>query len=225
MYEICVMQILLVAATIPEIEPFLNKRPDVDHLITGVGSPETIYHLTKRLLQIDYDLVIQAGIAGSFNQSYQLGEVVLVEQDNFADVGIFEKGHFSTIFEAGFGNEDLFPFTKGWLNGDKIFLDQFHYSRVKAVTVNTITDNELQVKQLVSKFDPQIETMEGAALHYVCLQEKVSFMQIRSISNYVGERNKEKWKLSDAINNLNEELIKIADKLTGIQLINKQINR
>jgi len=87
----------LVAATIQEIEPFLNKRPEFDHLITGVGCPETIYHLTKRLLQMDYDLVIQAGIAGSFNESIQLGEVVLVNQDNFADVGIFEKDHFNLL--------------------------------------------------------------------------------------------------------------------------------
>ena len=212
------MQILLVAATIQEIEPFLNKRPEVDHLITGVGCPETIYHLTKRLLQIDYDLVIQAGIAGSFTQSILLGDVVQVNQDNFADIGIFEKGHFTTIFEAGFGNENLFPFSKGWLKADNTYFDQFHFAKVNAVTVNTITDNEIQIKQLVSAFDPQIETMEGAALHYVCLQEKVPFMQIRSISNYVGERNKEKWKLSDAINNLNEELNRIVDKLTGIPI-------
>ncbi len=220
MYEICAMQILLVAATIQEIEPFLNKRPEFDHLITGVGCPETIYLLTKRLSQIDYDLVIQAGVAGSFNQSILLGEVVLVELDNFADIGVFEKNHFNTIFEAGFSNEDQFPFNKGWLKGDKTYLDQFDFPKVKAVTVNTITDNELAIKQLISTFDPQIETMEGAALHYVCLQEKVSFMQLRSISNFVGERNKEKWKLKEAIQNLNEELIRIVEKLTGIPIHN-----
>ncbi len=219
------MQILLVAATIQEIEPFLNIRPEVDHLITGVGCSETIYHLTKRLLQIDYDLVIQAGIAGSFNQSIHLGDVVVVDQDNFADVGIFEKNHFKTIFKAGFGNEDLFPYHKGWLNGDKTISDQFHIPKVKAVTVNTITDNETAIKRMISTFDPQIETMEGAALHYVCLQEKVPFIQLRSISNFVGERNKEKWKLKEAIQNLNEALIRIVEKLTGIPYTNKQLNQ
>jgi futalosine hydrolase len=70
------------------------------------------------------------------------------------------------------------------------------------------------LNQLFTKFDPQIETMEGAALHYICLQENVPFLQLRSISNYVGERNKEKWKLKEAIDNLNEALVKIVDKLT-----------
>ena len=58
-------------------------------------------------------------------------------------------------------------------------------------------------------FDPVTESMEGAALHYVCLMEKVPFVQIRSISNYIGERNKQKWDMMNSIVNLNETLIKI----------------
>jgi futalosine hydrolase len=208
------MQILLVAATEPEIAPFLIKNPATDFLITGVGCPVTIYHLTKRLHQIDYDLVIQAGIAGSFTQSLQLGETVLVSRDNFADIGISEKNNFYTIFEKGFADLNLFPFTQGWLNNADKLIDKFRFKKVTGITVNTVTDNETQLNQLFTKFDPQIETMEGAALHYICLQENVPFLQLRSISNYVGERNKEKWKLKEAIDNLNEALVKIVDKLT-----------
>ena len=49
-----------------------------------------------------------------------------------------------------------------------------------------------------NKFLPVIESMEGAALHYVCLMEKIPFLQIRSISNYIGERDKKKWNMKDA---------------------------
>ncbi len=48
-------------------------------------------------------------------------------------------------------------------------------------------------------FNPVTESMEGAALHYVCLMEKIPFLQIRSISNYIGERNKKKWDMMDSI--------------------------
>ena len=51
--------------------------------------------------------------------------------------------------------------------------------------------------------------MEGAALHYVCLQQSVPFLQIRSISNEVGERDKSKWRMKEAVENLNTELIKL----------------
>ena len=77
------MQILLIAATAKEIEPFRTVNPDFDILITGVGVPATTYHLQKRLLQVGYDLVIQAGIAGTFNKDIELGQTVLVKQDCF----------------------------------------------------------------------------------------------------------------------------------------------
>jgi futalosine hydrolase len=40
--------------------------------------------------------------------------------------------------------------------------------------------------------------MEGAALHMVCLENKIPFLQIRGISNWIGERDKSKWKIAEA---------------------------
>ncbi|ULT38317.1 hypothetical protein KRR40_24600 [Niabella defluvii] len=57
--------------------------------------------------------------------------------------------------------------------------------------------------------------MEGAALHYVALMEKIPFLQIRGISNYVGERDKRKWNFKDAIDNLNNELVRIVEQTAG----------
>ena len=56
--------------------------------------------------------------------------------------------------------------------------------------------------------------MEGAALHYICLQDEISFVQIRTVSNYVGERDKTKWKIKEAFENLNDELLNLIDQLT-----------
>jgi len=209
------MQILLVAATAMEIDPFLKQNPAVDHLITGVGTPATIYQLTRRLHQIDYDLVIQAGIAGSFAGSAGLAEIVLVAEDCFADLGISEKNNFYTIFEKGFAGEDVFPFANGWLKADAEILNGFSVPKLRAITVNTVTDEKNKIEALVSKFDPQIETMEGAALHYVCLQEHIPFLQLRSISNYVGERDKTKWKMKEAIEQLNKALAELIAGLTS----------
>mgnify|MGYP001795756283 CR=1 FL=1 len=85
-HEICSMQILLIAATEMEIQQRVADN-NIDVLVTGVGIPATMYHLQKRLQQIDYDLVIQAGIAGSFGKEPALGETVLVQQDAFGDLG------------------------------------------------------------------------------------------------------------------------------------------
>ena len=34
--------------------------------------------------------------------------------------------------------------------------------------------------------------MEGAALHYACIMEHIPFIQLRAVSNFVGERDKNK---------------------------------
>ncbi|MBC7536466.1 MAG: futalosine hydrolase [Ferruginibacter sp.] len=209
------MNILCLAATAFEIAPFLKEEPIADYLITGVGTPMTIYHIAKRLQQIDYDMVIQAGIAGSFTPGLQPGEIVFVKRDCFADLGITEQKVFSTIFEKGFTDENEFPFSKGWLENPNTFMDLFPFNQVTGVTVNTVTDDADQVRMLRTKFDAQVETMEGAALHFTCLNEKIPFIQLRSISNYVGERDKSKWKMEESIQVLNASLKDIVNHLTS----------
>ena len=82
-----------------------------------------------------------------------------------------------------------------------------------AITVNRVSENEATNLLYKAKYQPLIESMEGAAFHYVCIQQKIPFLQIRSLSNYVGERDKAKWKLQASIQSLNESLVKIVDSI------------
>jgi len=79
--------------------------------------------------------------------------------------------------------------------------------------VNRLSDRKKQTIQLQKLFNADIESMEGAALHFVCKQMNVPFLQMRSVSNRVGERDKNKWALREAIMNLNIELQRIIIKL------------
>lgn len=214
-HEICAMQILIIAATETEIGPFVNANSGIDVLITGVGVPSTMYHLQKRIHQIDYDFIIQAGIAGCFKTDIKLGDVVLVQYDCFADLGIEEKENYTPIFKTTFADANEFPFKDGWLINTNQHVRDTNLATVKAITVNKVSDAELQKQQYATLFNADIETMEGAALHYVCLQENIPFLQIRSVSNLVGERDKTKWKLKEAIENLNIELLKLINRLTN----------
>ena len=207
------MAVLIVAATDFEIEAFIQQKTKADILITGVGIPATIYHLTKKLLAKNYDLVIQAGIAGTFTEKFNLTEVVAVKEDCFADIGIEEKGKLHTLFDNGFLKKNEFPFTDGKLVNQSKILENNFLPKVNAVTVNKVSDDAFQNKMALEKFGSEIESMEGAAFHYVCLQQKINFLQLRSISNFVGERDKSKWKMQDAIENLNNELLKLVNNL------------
>ena len=209
------MQILVIAATETEIAPFLRENGDADVLITGIGIAETLYHLLKRLHQMDYDMVIQAGIAGSFSEIYEPGSAVIVKQDCIADLGVNESNNFSTVFEMGLVKQDQFPYQNGWLINSGIVLDQMPLPKVKAITVNTIHNQEIYNSIFREKYSADIESMEGAALHYACLMEETNFLQLRTISNYIGERDKSKWKMQEAIDRLNKELNGLINALTN----------
>jgi len=207
------MNLLIVAATEFEIEPFLKEKTNAEILITGVGIPATVFHLTQKLSGKKYDLVLQAGLAGTFNDHLNLAEVVIVKEDAFADLGIEENGNFKTLFETGFIKKNDFPFKDEWLVNPLPLLTENNLFVAKGITVNKIGDDPVQNKIIKRKFLPDVESMEGAAFHYVCLQQKINFLQLRGISNDVGQRDKSKWKLKESVENLNKELFKIMKNL------------
>ena len=218
------MNCLLTAATAFEIAPFLEHYRNseisfyvdlhIDVLITGVGLTSTTYNLQKQLQVKRPDLVIQAGIGGSFDPALTLGTVVAVKKDTIADLGVMEKKQFQTVFDMGFAQPDLFPYKKGWLvNPGLHLLKKNSLKKVTAVSVNQITSSAITARLYTGKYKPLVESMEGAALHYVCLMEKIPFLQLRGISNFVGERNKKHWKIKESVANLNNELIRLLHSL------------
>ena len=216
------MYLLLTAATVAEIQPsvdFLEKNNftlqshRVEVLVTGVGAVATTYFLTSNIRNHRPDIIIQAGIAGSFRQN-KLGEVVSVEQDSFADMGVWENDQFINIFDLKLADENKSPFiNRSLVNPNQKLLKLLGLEQVKAITVNEITTDTKRIDWYKQNSSPAVESMEGAALHYVCLQENIPFLQVRAVSNYVGERNKTKWNLQDAISNLNEKIISLLNEL------------
>lgn len=208
------MHILLVAATSFEIQPITdylqsNILPQhrVEVLITGVGMLQTGYVLTRRLCTSRFDLLLQAGIGGSFSRSLSPGQVVLVEREVIGDLGVEEQGRFRDVVDMGFAGADVLPYRGGWLVNSGI--DRWGWLGLPLVagnTINEVTTRPARIADLEQKYGVHVESMEGAAFHYVALQEGIPFLQLRAVSNYVGERDKSKWRLQEAIAALNEQL-------------------
>jgi futalosine hydrolase len=83
--------------------------------------------------------------------------------------------------------------------------------------VNTVSGSEPTIKLRSEKYNATVESMEGAAFHYVCLQEGVAFAQVRAISNYVMPRDKSQWQMKDAIFNLNNWLISFITEVESLK--------
>lgn len=213
------MHILLTAATTFEIQPvidFLQQHGNVVQghtaavLITGVGSMHTTYRLTSYVQQKRPGLMLQAGIGGSFSPSLTPGQVVLVEREITGDLGVEEDHVFKDIVDMGFLGASQPPYTNKWLmNPDTHQWKATGLPFVPGITINEITTRTERIAQLQQKYAVAVESMEGAAFHYVALRENVPFLQVRAISNYVGERDKSKWKIKEAIAALNDQVINI----------------
>ncbi|MGZ5220825.1 MAG: phosphorylase family protein [Chitinophagaceae bacterium] len=212
---------LLTAATVTEISPFLayyrdskNSLPAaVDTLITGIGLTATTYSITKQIQLRRPGIIIQAGIGGCFDKNIPLGSVLAIKQEAIGDQVVIEKGKMKSLFDLGLVPQDQFPFSKGWLINKSGVLKKTKLKKVKGITTNEITTSKQKITLYRDTFNPVVESLEGAALHYVCLQEKIPFLQIRGVSNYIGERNKKNWDMKNSITNLNKELILLLDSL------------
>ncbi|MEO6833451.1 MAG: futalosine hydrolase [Chitinophagaceae bacterium] len=212
------MKVLLVAATRAEIEPTIlwlekaqaNSRFEVEVLITGVGMTATCFSLCKKLLKNKYDFVLGAGIGGAFSENIALGECVIVAQEAFGDLGAEDHERFIDVQEMGFQSADEFPFEDGWLRNDfkQNPFDINGLKKVFAISVNTVSGCANTIQNRIEKYVPDIESMEGAALHFVCLQLDIPFLQVRAISNYVTPRNRDAWEIGKAVKALNVLLIK-----------------
>jgi futalosine hydrolase len=216
------MNVLVVAATEEELESVRKKTEGsqikdvrLEFLVTGVGSKATTYSMVKKITSHRFDLAINIGLAGTFRDEIQIGEVVAVVSDQFADLGAEDQDKFLSAFDIGLIPRDRFPFWNGKLKCDGIekFTLLGEFKKVKAITVNTVHGHDRTIQRTMSKFHPDVESMEGAAFHYVCMLEKIPGIQIRAISNRVERRNRESWDIELAIQNLSSATIRFLKQL------------
>ncbi len=209
------MKTLIVSATLMEVEfasAQLIASQNYSFHISGVGMLASAVSITKLALTHKPDLIIQVGIAGCFDTSLLLGNVVLVKDEILGDTGVEENGEWKDLFKTKFIAPDDSPFTNGRLvNKNLSVYNKLHLQEVTAITVNEVTTRTERINQLKSMYNPIIESMEGAALHYVCNELNIPYLQIRGLSNYIGERDKSKWLIKETVQNANKVLLEIVD--------------
>lgn len=221
------MHILLAAATEMEIhiireylsgETGASIYAQFEIVITGVGGVASTYSLSSKIHSSRPDLVICAGIAGSFTEKYAPGKVVQVNEEVFGDLGVEENGNFKDHFDLALNDPNAFPFSNKLLINKTVFEYFSDLKPVRGVTINEISTHPARIDQLKKRHSPDIESMEGAAFHYVCIMENLPFIHLRAISNFVGERDKSRWKIDEAIRNLNNHIIQIAKEIISNNL-------
>jgi futalosine hydrolase len=221
------MRVLIVAATPAEVEPLMTslgmQRSDEEEnlfvtrhvsvancsvLITGAGMVPTAFALARHLPHNVYNIVINLGIAGSFDRNIPLGKVLEVYEDTFAELGAEDDKQFISIEKLGFGASIFKP-----TSAINHFTKKNFINKANAITVNTVHGNDDSIAAIVARLNPQLESMEGAAFFYACHKLQVPGIQIRAVSNYVEKRNRDNWDIPLAIKNLNNFVLDLIKEL------------
>ncbi len=211
----------IVAATQMELAPVLNKDlpANIKTCVTGIGTVATTYNLLLFIQNEKPDFLIQAGIAGCFNKKVPLSSFYVIEKDCFADLGVMDNNEWIDMFDLGLIGKDSNPYEDSWLiNKTKtsIFKNE---NRATGITVNEITTAASKNNSWLNKYEATLESLEGAAFHYVCLMQGIPFLQVRTVSNYVGERDKNNWEIEKAILHLNKKLHDVVGNLQNEDML------
>lgn len=132
----------------------------------GVGMAECAAHTAKAIADETPDLIVLAGIAGAYTDRLALGDTVAVGSEVVADMGRLSQGRFDELFQKTY-EATLLP------------------GGFEAVKSNTVSCAGANIRKPPSA---EIENMEGAAFFAVCSQFGIPAMEIRTISNRVGEK-------------------------------------
>lgn len=161
-----------------------------------------------RLLERNISGLVNAGIAGSFDTgTAPLESVWLADREVWPEYGLARED--GSIDARGIN------FPLGKVDGAPVF-DRLDLSPRKAaadmgltgvsgfptahmLTVSAVTGSPDRARGLMKTFDVLLENMEGFALAFGCARKGVPFLELRTVSNVVGSRDRKDWNIEGAM--------------------------
>ncbi len=179
-----------------------------DLIITGPSVINTAHALTVAIEKNKPKIILQAGIAGIFKESkLNIGDIAIASEARYIHTGVESPSYYATPDMLPFDLIDKTPSSKsGVYTLDSNYADKANQILLKSdfsknhsilkgpiITVSTITSTQKTTDHIYNTYSPLMEAMEGAASAHVASLYDIPFLEIRSGSNFVGERDKKKW--------------------------------
>jgi len=188
---------------------------DVRLLVTGVGPLNAALEAGAALETPGVEGVLNLGLAGGFDLSRTPpGSVAAADSEHYPDYGVAKA--------QGPPDPDGLGFAQWEGPGGRVFqrieLDPVKAARAMGlalpsawpagafVTSAAVTACPERACALCERHAALAENMEGFALALACLSRGLPFLEVRTISNAIGERDRAKWKLHEALAGLEAAL-------------------
>ncbi len=174
-----------------------------DSLELGVGKIEATLALTRRLSAGLPEVVVGFGVSGVFEgQGLEVGDVCVVTEESLADEGLVTTEGFEDLVQLKLASTVRWNADPEWTARVAAALGDV--PRVRGTTVSTISGTDALAHAYRDRVDAALESMEGAAVARVCQAFGVPWVQVRAISNRVGDRERGGWDLKLAKTRLHE---------------------
>jgi futalosine hydrolase len=174
---------------------------DVLVVVSGVGPAAAAAAAATVVAARSPELLVSAGVAGGFRESgVQPGGAVVATEIVPADLGVET--------EEGFLDPTALGFATAGATCDPMLVEDA-VGRIRAaglscaagpvLTLSAMTGTDDRARQLAARHRPVAEAMEGAGVAHVAAMWRLPVLEIRTISNLVGRREREKWQMTEAL--------------------------
>ncbi|MGQ7884954.1 futalosine hydrolase [Paenibacillus sp. WC2504] len=198
------MRVLMMTAVAPErdaVQRGLGHDSRFEFALAGVGLAAAAVNGAMVLAAAQYDLIVIAGIAGGFPGQAEIGSLVVASEIIAADLGVELLDGFSSLDDLGFGTTrisvaaDIAERLTAALTAAGLSA-----RTAPVLTVATATGTAATAAQLAARVPgAAAEAMEGFGIATAAALRGVPVIEIRAISNAVGPRDRDAWRIGDAL--------------------------
>jgi futalosine hydrolase len=189
--------ILLVCAVAQELE-WLGPRAGVETLVSGLGPVDAAVRVTRALAAQRYDVVVNAGIAGAFPGVAHVGDGVVVGEELFE---MQQETGAPLVLPPGNLIADRGPADSHVIEA----ITALGFPLLRGITVTHVTATDATAQRLRAR-GAEIESMEGFAVLRAAQLANVPAIEVRGISNIVGDRASGEWDFAAGVTGLRRVL-------------------
>ncbi|WP_327269185.1 futalosine hydrolase [Streptomyces sp. NBC_01218] len=190
----------------------LHRTGPLDVLAGGVGPAAAAAATAYALASGPYGLVVSAGIGGGFAPAAPVGSLVVAGGIVAADLGAETPEGFVPVTGLGFGRDRHTPPAR--LVREAAAATGAATGAV--LTVSTVTGSAERAGALRAAHpDALAEAMEGFGVAEAAGALGVPVLEIRAVSNPVGPRDRDAWRIGDALTALTGAFGKLIPVLEG----------
>jgi futalosine hydrolase len=183
----------------------IGEHPNIDVKLAGVGPVSAGIQTVQALSEKAYDLVINMGIAGGFAGKAEVGSLVIANEIVSADLGAESAERFLPLDELGFGASTRVKVDEVFAANlsEAIKLAGVPVQVGSILTLSTVTGTAETAAVLIAREPDAIaEAMEGYGVAMAAKEFGVPVLEIRSISNPIGPRDRSAWRMKEAFDTL-----------------------